>query len=245
MPRKIVAALFLLAGLGLAGLAVFRPHVEVPIPEDEVRLRIADTLPMTVSRGGFEIHVTELVPDFLETNAVRVRARAEVAGYGLAGTADADATSGVAYRDGDFYLQGLGMQDIDIALSERTTERLGDVGSVAGALFDRAQRALEQAETAAGDALDGIGARAREQLSEAVRETVDEQLRRTPVYTLNERGTLFGIARLTLVDMRFEDRRAIATLDPGRLIALGAAAVALAIGGLLLALPRLRGGAGS
>ena len=121
-------------------------------------------LPLTFTKVGLEIIVRDADVDFLTENAVRIRADADVSGYGLAGSAIADMTTSITYRDGDFFLTSVAFDDIKFIQDAATEEKLEDGNSVARGLFNTMRDAIADGETGVGAALDRVADRAMDPL---------------------------------------------------------------------------------
>ncbi|MEO0621171.1 MAG: hypothetical protein AAFU49_18960 [Pseudomonadota bacterium] len=213
--RQILAGLGAVILAGLAALILLRPEIEVPIPESIVTAQIAERLPQVVEKPGVTVTITGMEADFLAENAVRIQAVADVEGFGLTGRAETDATSGLRYDAGKFYLTDISVDDIRVALDEAAEGKLDDTRSVTGALLGALRSRLEEESEGAGAAFDRILARAEPKLKETLRSVIDGYLGRIPVYSLDGAGTAKEIAALALVDLRFEETQAVAVLDPG------------------------------
>lgn len=238
--RKIAAGLGIVLLAGAIALLVSRPEFEVAISEDRVAQQIADRLPERIRRAGVDIEISALDADFLAENAVRIRATADVAGFGVSGRAETDATSGLRYADGAFYLSDITVDDVRFALDGQAGAGMQDARSVTSALLGAIRSRLEEENAGAGAAFDRILAEAEPKLAEAVGGAVNALLRSVPVYRLDGRSTAHDLAALALREVRFTDTQAIAVLDPGfaliRIVA-AVASVLLTIGIAWLVLP--------
>jgi hypothetical protein len=218
MLKRNVIVFIALVALALTFLIVTAPEIEVRITEDQVAEQIAAELPKTITKGGLEITVNDATVDFLADNAVRITAVADIAGYGMTGRADADMTSSLEYRDGDFFLTSVDFDDLRLTQDPDTEEKLSDATSVARGLFNRLRDQVEDGEAGAGAALERVADRAMDRFAPAARESVETMMTNIPVYSLNGKGMKESLAAMALKDLHFEETTAVATLSPAQLV---------------------------
>jgi hypothetical protein len=227
--RSALLELSLLVPVSIAALLIVRPEVSFAIPEAEAEARAAEKLPLVIDKGIATLTVTAVDLDFLASNEVRVRAEVDVAGAGLDGHASLDATSGLRYEDGRFYLADATLDEVTLTPTAESEARIADAGASGERLWDRMKAGLAGNDPEAGSALGRMKSRALEAAFPVLQEKMGEVLTDTPVYSLENRGLKGWAARAALIDVSFTDASAVARLDPGRLLLHGMGQVALLI----------------
>ena len=205
--------------------------IEVQFTETQVAEQIEAQLPLTFTKAGLEIIVRDADVDFLTENAVRIRADADVSGYGLAGSAIADMTTSITYRDGDFFLTSVAFDDIKFIQDAATEEKLEDGNSVARGLFNTMRDAIADGETGVGAALDRVADRAMDNIIPIGKDALETVITHIPIYSLNGKDYKQTVAAMALASLTFDDTSVIATLSPAQLVVkilMGIALVGLA-----------------
>ena len=150
--------------------------------------------------------------------------------------ARADATSGLRYEGGAFYLADLGVGDIEVDIDQKSASRLSDIRSAADGLFKSLQARVEDASPGAGSALEALRGQAESRFGPAASNAIEEALATIPVYDLHGKDLRHDLAALALEDVSFSSEEALVRLSPGTLVLrllLGALALVLALlGGL-------------
>ena len=242
--KKILIWAGIALALGIASFILISPTIRVDVPESKVRSELALKLPMTIDRNGVNVIVRAATVDFLDSNAIHLTAEADLAGFGLSGSASADATSGLRYEGGNFYLTELTFSDIDFVADGESSTRIEDATSVASAAFGRLRSKLDSEVEGAGAALDRLSADAAAKAEPVLRDAIDRAIRSIPVYSLNGRDMKHDLAALALEDVSFSDEAAHADLNPGKAllrIILGIALIFIAAGaaiGMVFVAPR-------
>lgn len=242
--KKILIWAGIALALALAAFILISPTIRVDVPESKVRSELALKLPMTIDRNGVNVIVRAATVDFLDSNAVRLTAEADLAGFGLSGSASTDATSGLRYENGNFYLTELTFSDVDFALDGESSSRVDDAKDVASAAFGRLRAKLDSEVDGAGAALDRLSADATAKAEPILRDAVDRALRSIPVYSLNGRDMKHDLAALALENVTFSEEAAHADLSPGKAllhIIISIALIFIAVGaavGMIFVAPR-------
>lgn len=218
MFRKIAMALAGLAALAVLGILIFGPRVSISIPETQAQAELAAMLPMTIEKNGVNVVLRSAELDFRADNRVRITADLDIAGYGLSGAGRADATSGLRYEGGNFYLSEISVSDMDITPDAPSSSRIKDATTAFSGLLDRARDAVAADRPEAAPAFDRLRAEAAERLAPRAREAVDQILTQVPVYSLNGKDLAHSAAALALEDISFGEDQVTATLNPQRLI---------------------------
>ena len=207
-----------LCASALLATVVARPEIHVTVSKAEAQAKVAEELPRTIEKSLLTMTVTEVGLDFLPSNRVHVTAEVDLEGAGFDGHATVDATSGLRYEDGRFYLADASLGDVRLSSSAESQARVADAEAIGEGLWARMKDRLAGDDPEAGSALDRMRARALEAALPALREHLDEIVRDTPVYSLEDQGMKGWLARAALVDVDFTEDSAVARLDPGRLI---------------------------
>lgn len=229
----------LLVAVTLA-IVLLVPDFEVVIPEDEVRDRIEDALPVRSGSTELELTVTDATVDFLgtgEKGQVALTGEVKLAGFGMAATSEVDTVTAIRYEDGDFYLSDLRLDDLSLTPTLATRAKIAALKRAWQPLID--QFAAE-VRTAEGDmTFEEAKAEFQRTLIPLVRQAMDEALATIPVYRL-QGDAAKGAARLILKDIAFTDGEAIAILSPAQAMIKIATAILFVLVLLLLGWEWLR-----
>lgn len=242
--KKLFAWIGIALAVAIAAIILISPTITIDVPESTVRSQVAQKLPMTIDRNGVNVIVRSATIDFLDGDAIHLTAEADLAGYGLSGSATADATSSLRYEGGNFYLDKLSVDDVAFAPDGESNSRIDDAKKVASAAFGNLRNRLEGEVEGAGAALDRLSEGAAEKAEPILRDAIDRALRSIPVYSLNGRDMKHDLAALALENVSFSAEAAHVDLNPGRallkLIIAGVLLLVAAAGavGMVVAAPR-------
>ena len=214
-------------------IVTFVPDFEVVIPEDEVRDRIEDAIPVMSGSEEIEISVTEAEIDFRDTGEkgqVALFGEVKLAGFGLAATGEVDTVTAIRYEDGAFYLTVLRLDDLSLTPTLATRAKIAALRKAWQPIIDQFVKELEAADSEMS--FEEVKAEFQRNLIPLVRQEMDKALGTIPVYRL-QGDAAQGAARLILKDISFTDREAVAVLSPAQAMIKIATAI---LGGLVLLL---------
>ena len=209
------------------------PDFEVVIPEDEVRDRIEDAIPVSSGSEEIEISVTKAAIDFRDTGEkgqVALFGEVRLAGFGLAATGEVDTVTAIRYEDGAFYLSDLRLDDLTLTPTLATRAKIAAIKKAWQPLIDEFVKELETSDSEMS--FEEVKAEFQRNLIPLVRQEMDKALGTIPVYRL-QGDAAQGAARLILKDISFTDREAVAVLSPAQAMIKIATAI---LGGLILLL---------
>ena len=210
-------ALWLIA-VAIGFIVFFAPNVDITVPEDKVIAAVNDALPMTIEKSGATVVVKAATVDFLETNVVHITADFDISGMGISGDANIDATSGLRYRNGEFFLTDVSLDNIKGSMDQQSEGKIADVKAIGSGLMGSLREKLSEHNVDAGPAMDRMQAAAVERFKPIILDALNSKLQTTPVYSLNGQSLKHSLAAAALDDIRFFADSAVVSLDPSQLV---------------------------
>lgn len=190
--KQIGAALAVLVAIGLAVLLLTNPRVDIQIPEATAQKVIDARLPFVHDTGSIKYRVTAATVSFQESGRAQVLAEIDFKALGTSTTARVTVSADPYYADGAFFLRDFHAEKTEILQS---TLPPGEI-----------------------DRLEAMAARisgaTKEKIRNLIERGVETALQERPVYRLQPSDFKHTIARIVLSDIRVENGRIDATLDP-------------------------------
>jgi hypothetical protein len=212
MRRFAILLSIVCAALVAVGLML--PNFTVSIPEATVQDQISGALPIGWKGLGAQASVDAATLSMQPDGTFAITGSGTAEGYAMSGVLALDATTGMAYRNGAFYLSDLDISDLTITLDGASAAVLKERTSLFGALKQRAAEAIGQDDGAAVAAASAEMERIQVSLLEQGRTAIDNGLANTPVYNLHNAPGLLGWAPLAISDVQVVDKAIAVTLSP-------------------------------
>ena len=220
------------AALAVAAL-LFIPEIEIRITEDQVHDTLDDHIPLSHDVGVAIIEVRDANVQFFgdgETGSVGLAAKISVDSFGLGGKGSADTISRLRYSRGAFYLTDMKLDDFEVKPTAATRVKLLAWKKAVETFLDDLGEDIRDRE---GEAAFEDFLTRRETIGPLLRDALDEALGDVPVYRLDNSVAQTAVW-MALKDVRFENRVAVVTLTPVRLILMLAALLLVAVVGAVM-----------
>lgn len=232
--RKLAIAAGLILGLGAAAHFLV-PDMEIKVSEAEARAKIAVRLPIEIEKLGSTISVHAAQVDFLAEDKVAFAAEFTAAGGWVSGEGRLEGKSGLAYRDGAFFLKDIDLQDVHFTPSAATADDAAGLKGIARNFIGKVREGLAGDDPAAQALVDKSVARVSDAQKSRLTEMLNKAVETTPIYSLEGKGLKMRMAGMMLQDIRFTADHAEVSISPAKVI------VTLAVGGVLLMISAVAG----
>jgi hypothetical protein len=212
--RKLIFYILSLSFLSLVVAYIFLPPKHVVFSEQEIKAKIAQSLPYELDESIPRIVVNTADIELRNDDKVDIKTAFDATGATLEGHGTANISSSVLYDKGRFYLSDIRREDVDFQLSQNSNETISDVTSTIRNILEReTEEANSSGDPDRIKKMQDANNYVETKLKTDLLERLDHTLRTIPIYNISNQGNWLSLAALSMESVVITDNQVTAILS--------------------------------